>query len=253
VAKTVLCIIIDRLFVTNDRHGNRPAVDPAHSLSRRYRYRFLVSHLNLRSVVSITGFAVPATRIRGQGQDRQQHSRRDRDCGRHCFRDRGRSDRPRSGRRWSHGSSARGVGSMSRSPMLSAARSPRRYRGKQFRPGPLAACRGVDSALSTGSPRRSFTVGSVAGAAPSADGGYAHYGAAKAAIAHCPRYLAQDLGPFGITVKCIAAGVILIDGGLVWGEQSRQRSSKTETRSRRYTLYIHDTYTLGATRLSISY
>jgi len=40
----------------------------------------------------------------------------------------------------------------------------------------------------------------VTGTAPSVDGGYAHYGAAKAAIAHYTRYLAQDLGPFGITV-----------------------------------------------------
>jgi 3-oxoacyl-[acyl-carrier protein] reductase len=34
-----------------------------------------------------------------------------------------------------------------------------------------------------------ITVSSVAGTAPSADGGYAHYGAAKAAIAHYTRYL----------------------------------------------------------------
>ena len=47
-----------------------------------------------------------------------------------------------------------------------------------------------------------ITVSSVAGTAPSADGGYAHYGAAKAAIAHYTRYLAQDLGPFGITANC---------------------------------------------------
>ena len=40
------------------------------------------------------------------------------------------------------------------------------------------------------------------------DGGYAHYGAAKAAIAHYTRYLAQDLGPLGITANCIAPGVI---------------------------------------------
>ena len=53
-----------------------------------------------------------------------------------------------------------------------------------------------------------ITVSSVAGAAPSADGGYAHYGAAKAAIAHYTRYLARDLGPFGITANCIAPGVI---------------------------------------------
>lgn len=53
-----------------------------------------------------------------------------------------------------------------------------------------------------------ITVSSIAGTAPSRDGGYAHYGAAEAAIAHYTRYLAQDLGPFGITANCIAPGVI---------------------------------------------
>ena len=79
-----------------------------------------------------------------------------------------------------------------------------------------------------------ITVSSVAGTAPSADGGYAHYGVAKAAIAHYTRYLAQDLGPFGITVNCIAPGVIATGpswspfGGLVrsriaprWSNSSR--------------------------------
>jgi len=33
-------------------------------------------------------------------------------------------------------------------------------------------------------------------------------GAAKAAIDHYTRYLVQDLGPFGITVNCIAPCVI---------------------------------------------
>ena len=53
-----------------------------------------------------------------------------------------------------------------------------------------------------------ITVSSIAGTGPSVDGGYAHYGAAKAAIAHYTRYLAQDLGPYGITANCIAPGVI---------------------------------------------
>jgi 3-oxoacyl-[acyl-carrier protein] reductase len=52
------------------------------------------------------------------------------------------------------------------------------------------------------------TVSSIAGLGPSVDGGYAHYGAAKAAILHYTRYLAQDLGPHGITVNCIAPGII---------------------------------------------
>ena len=53
-----------------------------------------------------------------------------------------------------------------------------------------------------------ITVSSIAGTGPSVDGGYAHYGAAKAAIAHYTRYLAQDLGPFGVMANCIAPGVI---------------------------------------------
>ena len=43
--------------------------------------------------------------------------------------------------------------------------------------------------------------------APSADGGYPHYGAAKAAIAHYTRYLAPALGPWDHP-NCIAPGVI---------------------------------------------
>src|SRR6516225_968517 len=50
--------------------------------------------------------------------------------------------------------------------------------------------------------------GKIVTVSSSADGGYAHYGAAKAAIAHYTRYLAQDLGPYGITANCIAPGVI---------------------------------------------
>jgi 3-oxoacyl-[acyl-carrier protein] reductase len=52
------------------------------------------------------------------------------------------------------------------------------------------------------------TVSSLAGQITSADGSIAHYGAAKAAIIHYTRYLAQDLGPFGVTANCLAPGVI---------------------------------------------
>ena len=52
------------------------------------------------------------------------------------------------------------------------------------------------------------TVSSIAGLSPAPDGGYAHYGAAKAAILHYTRYLAQDLGPYGINANCIAPGSI---------------------------------------------
>jgi 3-oxoacyl-[acyl-carrier protein] reductase len=74
--------------------------------------------------------------------------------------------------------------------------------------GTVYSCNAVAPIMKRQRSGKIVTVSSVAGTAPSADGGYAHYGAAKAAIAHYTRYLAQDLGPFGITANCIAPGVI---------------------------------------------
>ena len=50
------------------------------------------------------------------------------------------------------------------------------------------------------------TVASTAGL--HADAGYHPYGTAKAAIVHYTRALAQELGPHGINVNCIAPGII---------------------------------------------
>src|SRR5262245_31002353 len=74
--------------------------------------------------------------------------------------------------------------------------------------GTVYSCNSVAPIMKRQRSGKIITVSSVAGLSPSADGGYAHYGAAKAAIAHYTRYLAQDLGPYGITANCIAPGVI---------------------------------------------
>jgi 3-oxoacyl-[acyl-carrier protein] reductase len=74
--------------------------------------------------------------------------------------------------------------------------------------GTVYSCNAVAPHMKRQRSGKIITVSSIAGTGPSADGGYAHYGAAKAAIAHYTRYLAQDLGPFGITANCIAPGVI---------------------------------------------
>jgi 3-oxoacyl-[acyl-carrier protein] reductase len=74
--------------------------------------------------------------------------------------------------------------------------------------GTVYSCNAVAPIMKRQRSGKIITVSSIAGTAPSVDGGYAHYGAAKAAIAHYTRYLAQDLGPFGITANCIAPGVI---------------------------------------------
>jgi 3-oxoacyl-[acyl-carrier protein] reductase len=75
-----------------------------------------------------------------------------------------------------------------------------------------------------------ITVSSLAGTVHSADGSLAHYGAVKAAVAHYTRYLAQDLGPFGVTANCIAPGVIAtgrIASALLAGEAASNRLIET--------------------------
>jgi 3-oxoacyl-[acyl-carrier protein] reductase len=74
--------------------------------------------------------------------------------------------------------------------------------------GTVYSCNAVGPVMKAQKSGKIITVSSVAGRAASPDGGYAHYGAAKAAIAHYTRYLAQYLGPHGITANCIAPGVI---------------------------------------------
>lgn len=74
--------------------------------------------------------------------------------------------------------------------------------------GTVYTCNAVAPVMKRQRSGKIITVSSIAGTGPSIDGGYAHYGAAKAAVAHYTRYLAQDLGPFGINVNCIAPGVI---------------------------------------------
>src|SRR5580658_7266477 len=74
--------------------------------------------------------------------------------------------------------------------------------------GTVYCCNAVAPVMKAQNSGKIITVSSVAGRAASPDGGYAHYGAAKAAITHYTRYLAQDLGPHGVTANCIAPGVI---------------------------------------------
>ena len=67
-------------------------------------------------------------------------------------------------------------------------------------------------AVSEGMKRKKYgkiiTVTSVAGLKANDTGTYAHYGATKAAIVSYTKYLAQDLGPYNITVNAIAPGYI---------------------------------------------
>jgi 3-oxoacyl-[acyl-carrier protein] reductase len=74
--------------------------------------------------------------------------------------------------------------------------------------GTVHSCSAVAPHMKEQQSGKIVTVASYAGSVAGVGGGYAHYGANKAAIAHYTRYLAQELGPFGINANCIAPGVI---------------------------------------------
>jgi 3-oxoacyl-[acyl-carrier protein] reductase len=74
--------------------------------------------------------------------------------------------------------------------------------------GTYNTCRAVVPYMKQRQYGRIVTISSQAGRRANRGGTYAHYGAAKAGIEMYTRYLAQELGPFGITANCIAPGPI---------------------------------------------
>ncbi len=85
--------------------------------------------------------------------------------------------------------------------------------------GCMYTCMAVAPHMKTQRSGKIVTVSSVAGVEGAA--GYHPYGTAKAAIIHYTRALAQDLGPYGINVNCIAPG--LIRTGRLGDQQERAK------------------------------
>lgn len=55
---------------------------------------------------------------------------------------------------------------------------------------------------------RLITISSLDGRRPEPTGGYARYGDAKAAIIMYTKYLAREVGPYGITANCVVPGLV---------------------------------------------
>lgn len=101
--------------------------------------------------------------------------------------------------------------------------------------GTVHSCSAVAPIMKEQRSGKIVTVASYAGLVAGIGGGYAHYGAAKAAIAHYTRYLAQELGPYGINANCIAPGVIGTARILeLMGSSNASNSASQEIALRRY-------------------
>lgn len=71
----------------------------------------------------------------------------------------------------------------------------------------VAACVAVSPAMKEQRSGSIVTIGSVNGIEALQSGASAHYGSAKAAVIMYTRYLAQELGPFGVRANCLAPAV----------------------------------------------
>ena len=72
----------------------------------------------------------------------------------------------------------------------------------------IYCCQAVAEPMKRNGWGRIVNTASQAGLQAQKNGVYASYGTAKAAIIQYTRYLAQELGPFGITVNCIAPAYV---------------------------------------------
>jgi 3-oxoacyl-[acyl-carrier protein] reductase len=74
--------------------------------------------------------------------------------------------------------------------------------------GTIFCCQAVAEPMKAQKWGRIVTTSSQAGMRAQQGGIYASYGAAKAGVIAYTRYLAQELGPYGITVNCIAPAYV---------------------------------------------
>lgn len=94
--------------------------------------------------------------------------------------------------------------------------------------GTMHACQAVAPFMKAQQSGKIVTVGSQAGLRSQGEGGGTAYAVAKAAIQHYTRKLASELGPFNITVNCIAPGWILSSRAIAGGRGSDESRARLE-------------------------
>jgi 3-oxoacyl-[acyl-carrier protein] reductase len=94
--------------------------------------------------------------------------------------------------------------------------------------GTILACQAVAPVMKAQRRGKIVTVGSQAGLRAQGGGGGTSYSVAKAAIQHYTRKLAAELGPYNVTVNCIAPGWILSSRAIAGGRGSPESRARLE-------------------------
>lgn len=94
--------------------------------------------------------------------------------------------------------------------------------------GTILACQAVAPLMKAQRGGKIVTVGSQAGLRAQGGGGGTSYSVAKAAIQHYTRKLAAELGPYNVTVNCIAPGWILSSRAVASGRGSAESRARLE-------------------------
>ena len=94
--------------------------------------------------------------------------------------------------------------------------------------GTLLACQAVAPIMKRQRSGKIVTVGSQAGLRSQGGGGGTSHSVAKAAVQHYTRKLADELGPYGVTVNCIAPGWILSSRAVAGGRGTPESRARLE-------------------------
>jgi NAD(P)-dependent dehydrogenase (short-subunit alcohol dehydrogenase family) len=94
--------------------------------------------------------------------------------------------------------------------------------------GTIYACQAAAPVMKEQRSGKIVTVGSQAGLRSQGGGGGTAYSVAKAAIIHYTRKLASELGPYNVTVNCIAPGWILSSRAIAAGRNSPETRARLE-------------------------
>ena len=92
----------------------------------------------------------------------------------------------------------------------------------------LLCCQAVAPVMKRQRSGKIVTVGSQAGLRSQGAGGGTSYAVAKAAVQHYTRKLASELGPYNVTVNCIAPGWILSSRAIAGGRGSPESRARLE-------------------------